>query len=287
MNITESYIHNNRRILIIQDHDPESPREWDCLGTMACFHSRYTLGDNQYKEHYKFITDLMNDCDFDDADAGACIASFNEEEKEEYSEYSSDESGVDGCAKDYIYDVIDSDCGSDDLKTAILDRLIEVKKLVILPLNLYDHGGLSMSISGFSCPWDSGQVGWIYASGSDIRKNFLIKDGDEITDEIIERVTKNLIGEVKTYDQFLRGDIYGFIIQTYVRPGYSIIKLSEYDISNSEHQSLKEFEIEGEDFVKVIHEDSCWNFYGVDDAKAEAEGIADSLNDDEHKQDED
>lgn len=32
-------------IKIVQDSDPESPREWDNLGVMVCFHGRYTLGD--------------------------------------------------------------------------------------------------------------------------------------------------------------------------------------------------------------------------------------------------
>jgi hypothetical protein len=32
-------------IQIIPDSDPESPREWDNLGTMICQHRRYNLGD--------------------------------------------------------------------------------------------------------------------------------------------------------------------------------------------------------------------------------------------------
>lgn len=32
-------------IEIYQDTDTESPREWDNLGTMVCFHRRYDLGD--------------------------------------------------------------------------------------------------------------------------------------------------------------------------------------------------------------------------------------------------
>ena len=30
---------------IIQDVDAEDPRNWDNLGTMICFHRRYSLGD--------------------------------------------------------------------------------------------------------------------------------------------------------------------------------------------------------------------------------------------------
>lgn len=34
------------KIRIIQDHDAESPREWDNIGTMVCAHRRYKLGDD-------------------------------------------------------------------------------------------------------------------------------------------------------------------------------------------------------------------------------------------------
>jgi len=33
------------RLKIVQDSSPESPRNWDNLGTMICFHRRYDLGD--------------------------------------------------------------------------------------------------------------------------------------------------------------------------------------------------------------------------------------------------
>lgn len=36
---------NGCTIHIYQDESPESPREWDNLGTMVCFHRRYNLGD--------------------------------------------------------------------------------------------------------------------------------------------------------------------------------------------------------------------------------------------------
>ena len=35
----------NETATIYYEEQPESPREWDNLGTMICFHSRYNLGD--------------------------------------------------------------------------------------------------------------------------------------------------------------------------------------------------------------------------------------------------
>ena len=34
--------------------------------------------------------------------------------------------------------------------------------VIILPLYLYDHSGITIQTTPFSCPWDSGQVGFIY-----------------------------------------------------------------------------------------------------------------------------
>jgi hypothetical protein len=38
------------RIRVIVDRDAESPREYDNVGTMACWHRRYKLGDVQPEE---------------------------------------------------------------------------------------------------------------------------------------------------------------------------------------------------------------------------------------------
>lgn len=44
--------YKNYDITITPDEFPESPREWDNLGTLICFHKRYNLGDE---------TDLQSD----------------------------------------------------------------------------------------------------------------------------------------------------------------------------------------------------------------------------------
>ena len=36
---------SGRTLVVFQDDDPPNPREWDNLGTMACFHSRYNIGE--------------------------------------------------------------------------------------------------------------------------------------------------------------------------------------------------------------------------------------------------
>ena len=154
----------NYLIEVIQDESPESPREWDNLGTMICFHGRYNLGD---KHDYR----------------------------------SGDYSGWDEQRKD-----------------------IEKKEnaCVMLPLYLYDHSGITMSTIPFGCNWDSFQVGWIVVSKEKVRKEYNVK---RINKELIEKVTNILEGEVKTYDQYLTGDIYG----------YKIFKVTECELGH-EHK---------------------------------------------------
>jgi len=81
---------------------------------------------------------------------------------------------------------------------------------VVLPLYLYDHGRLTMNTTGFSCPWDSGQVGWIYVTKKKIREEYGVK---RVTKKLCDRVIFILKNEVKDYAQWLEGDVYGFVIE--------------------------------------------------------------------------
>lgn len=81
---------------------------------------------------------------------------------------------------------------------------------VILPLYLYDHSGITMNTTGFSCPWDSGQVGFIFASADKIREAFGVK---RITAGVRQKALNSLVNEVQTYDQYISGEVYQFTIE--------------------------------------------------------------------------
>lgn len=83
------------------------------------------------------------------------------------------------------------------------------RKAVLLPLYLHDHSGITMNTTGFSCPWDSGQVGFIYVSMADVRKEYGVQ---RVSKKIRARVRDQLIAEVSSYDDYLRGNIYGYEI---------------------------------------------------------------------------
>lgn len=95
-----------------------------------------------------------------------------------------------------------------DLNCAeVLELLTKTNQAIILPLYLFDHSGLTMSTSPFSCPWDSGQVGFIFASKKKVREYF---NWTRLSKARITEVENSLKSEVKTYDQYLTGDVWGF-----------------------------------------------------------------------------
>lgn len=124
--------------------------------------------------------------------------------------------------------------------------------VVILPLYLYDHSGLALSTRSWlgrahHAEWDSGKVGFIYATRKDIFEAF---GGKRLTAKLRDRVEKSLNGEVETYSSWLGGEVYGFKIE----PGT---------------EDLPEIEM-----------DSVWGFIGdyedsglVEDAKMEIDAV--------------
>lgn len=161
------------RLKLIHDSSPDSPRNWDNLGTMICFHRRYDLGDKH--------------------------------------SYSSD---------DYS--------GWEEMKQAIIK---EENPAVILPLYMYDHSGISISTSPFSCRWDSGQIGFILVSKKKALEEF---GGKIVSAKLKQKLQAILEGEVETYTQYVEGDVYGFQIVD-----------------------------EDDDII-----DSCYGFYGSDHKKS-------------------
>jgi len=171
-----------------EDESGDSPRDWDNLGTMICWHNRYNLGDIQLGKRDK--------------------------------------------NKDFFYD-------RDDLAT-FLNR----KDVLFLRLYLYDHSGLAINTTGFHDPWDSGLVGYIYVTKETILKEY---GGKILTQNLKKRVMEYLDNEVKTYDQYLTGDVWGYRV----------------------------FDLDDDGEKVEDSKDSCWGFYGYDYCLTEAKSVVD------------
>jgi len=174
-------------IRVISDDHPSNPRkEWDHLATMVCWHGRYRLGDEQPKEN-----------------AGEYLCRMAAEKDAAFSR---------------LYDLFQEAerRASDRAYSRIKKRLIHERERVlaehyaIQPLYLYDHSGITISTGAFSCPWDSGQVGFIFIPLETIRKEWpTIPDGLTIQ----QWAAKIIEGEVREYDAYLTGDVVGVIAE--------------------------------------------------------------------------
>ena len=125
---------------------------------------------------------------------------------------------------------------SQEDKWKLLERCANI---VYLPLYLYDHSGITMNTGGFSCRWDSGQVGYIYTDKNTILKTvgaFKNEKGNYIKvneKNWKEAAYKSMEDEVHTYDMYLTGEVYGLIVE----------------------------ELVDEEDDEWNETDSCWDFY--------------------------
>lgn len=79
--------------------------------------------------------------------------------------------------------------------------------LIIKPLYLYDHSGITISTTPFSCQWDSGQVGWVYIT----KESWVAMMG--ATEPLPALMEDVIDSEVNTYDQYLTGEVYSFSLE--------------------------------------------------------------------------
>lgn len=302
------------RLRVEVDNSPESPREWENIGNMVCWHRRYNLGDeHKYDDHMDFLRSLVREyvpekkvIEFAKKNTDNVMLKYNRSARLWeiwvycYWDYRIAKSKPDWELEiqtdfTYVYDYI-----IDNLCVSSCESLLE-KYVEILPLYLYDHSGITMSTTSFNDRWDSGQVGYIYASREDFINNtgylkselfdckrdrkpklkehvkvkgyghpgleywgqvtaikgkrvtidfeygitpsmkkpesIVTVDLSQITEVMSYQAAAMLEGEVKTYDQYLRGDVYGFHLEK---------------------------EIPGEDDEEPEYEEieSCWGFYG-------------------------
>ncbi|EEW56573.1 conserved hypothetical protein [Ruegeria sp. TrichCH4B] len=108
----------------------------------------------------------------------------------------------------FLRDLADVSVQSDLSMDQLLER--SERKAVLLPVFLYDHSGLAMNTIGFHCPWDSVQVGFVYVTLEAVREEFGAK---RVTKALREKAEDILRGEIVSYDAYLGGRVYGYVIE--------------------------------------------------------------------------
>lgn len=139
--------------------------------------------------------------------------------------------------------------GWGELEKAIIKN---EKPILIYPVFMYDHSGISISISReypYNDMWDSGMIGFVFIPRDKVLKEWKVK---RISPKLKATLEKNIRAEIETYDQYLRGEVYGF----------RIIKEKHCpECGNDDNDEI----------------DSCWGFYGHDIKK---NGILDNISPD-------
>ena len=80
---------------------------------------------------------------------------------------------------------------------------------VLLPVSLLDHSGLHIWVGGGAhwsdaAGWDSGTVGFIYCTREQVKAEWA---GD------LEQAERYLEQEIETYDSYLKGECYGYVVK--------------------------------------------------------------------------
>lgn len=208
------------RVRAVPDSDGESPRDWDNVATMVCEHRRYNLGDKD----------------------GARLAREAVRQSRDYRDtWEESESGF------FRFNGETRDCLDLSEPCDIWTAMQMCSDIVSAPLYLYDHSGISISTGGFSCPWDSGQVGFAFVTLATISRE---RKWRTMCKPAVQWARRCIDVETETYDSFLRGDIYGYVCE----------RASGWE--DGEPEDWEEF-------------DSCWGFFGHDfDASGLAEQAA-------------
>lgn len=249
-----------KRVSVETDNTPPNPRyEYDGhIGKMMCWHRNYTFGDykeNKFADNEDFLNDLIRENIKD-------ITLINYVKNKKTSNglelrYDRHEKMWQLWGTYYLFPLMsirDAEFGIiEEYKdvTWLVDDIIEAlpqedkwkilekhAQIIFMPLFLYDHSGITMNTCGYSCRWDSGQVGYIYTDRKtilDLNAYYRNKKGKST------KVTKNnwkkaaylwMEGEVEEYDQYLTGEVYGIIEE--------------------------EYDVEGDTWEET---DSCWGFF--------------------------
>lgn len=90
-----------------------------------------------------------------------------------------------------------------------IQELVDDPNNICLPVYMYDHSGITINTTGFSCSWDSGQVGIMYCTKEKAIREF----GKKLcTAKVRAAAIRCMEGEIKSIDAYLTGDVWGYIV---------------------------------------------------------------------------
>ena len=226
-------------VVFRHDEHPENPREYCNLGILFAYHSRYTIeGEYDRENHFKLNQAL------EESRLVSRKEYVPEAERSAYDNYAP-------------YELYELACKATDTIAAIL------------PVYIYDHGGIAINTTGFMCPWDSGQIGFIIATRQDVLEAYGKK---RLTKKLREQAKQMLELEVEQLHKYAAGELFMCIIES---PDGEITAYGEIESVDHFVDILNEYV--GEDYKIVVKfkEHWEWELYADDiEALAEKRGLS-------------
>jgi len=103
-------------------------------------------------------------------------------------------------------------CHPEELENLFAKMKEDGEEVLISPLYIYDHSGISiyMEEPAFDYGgWDTSRVGYFYILKKDVFENY-----PEATEESWKELAQTVLkGELEEYDLYIRGEVYGLLIE--------------------------------------------------------------------------
>lgn len=96
-----------------------------------------------------------------------------------------------------------------DFKEYLKTLSLTLNDIIYTPVYMYDHSGIALSSTPFSCKWDSGLIGYNYVSKSAVRADYKVK---RITPKLHKSIISVLDAELEVYNHYVQGNCYEFRI---------------------------------------------------------------------------
>lgn len=203
----------DRELRVNFDDDPINPREYDNFGKVICFLRNYTIGDkHNYADpdamFHSILSEVISDPD-------------TEERIKEKAWVYSGQMVKENPRRDrnrFYHEYIVS--------------MLETRGTIILPVYAYIHSGVAISVSPFSCSFDSGTAGFTYVTREEILKNWGKK---RLTKKLTQQAKDLLLAEFESLANYVQGDLYR----------YEIRIDGDYETSCGSYQEEEYCQIEG------------------------------------------